>query len=326
MKIGYRTLKTAIATPIALIVANLLGITNVVSAAIFTILCIQPSRKQSVKTAVQRIISSIIVIILSITFFELFGYHYIVLSLLLILFIVISVMLKLEQAILTSIVILLNIFTFGVINLGFVKEQLFLTFIGVGIGLLVNLYMPDLNKPLKRLQIELEDYFQVVLHEIGLYLSEENLHWDGKELSEIDRILDEAKQLVERDQENYLFKEKISHEVYFSMRQKQFELLKQMLPVVTRIPKRDDISDRAAAFFESLSQAVHPGDTTTIYLNKLDEIRKAFDRSGLPETQEDFEARSAVFQLLYLIEEYLLLKHRYRQTGLKHDTKRKRQV
>lgn len=324
MKIGYRTLKTAIATPIALIVANLLGITNIVSAAIFTILCIQPSRKQSVQSAIQRIISAIIVIVLSIIFFELFGYHYIVLSILLILFIVISVMIKMEQAILTSIVILLNIFAFGIINTNFIKEQLFLILVGVGIGLLVNLYMPDLNKPLKKLQSDLEDNFQIVLHEIGLYLSEDRMKWDGKELNEIARILAEADQLVERDQENYLFKEKVSHEVYFSMRKKQFELLKQMLPVVTRLPKRDGISERTADFFESLSQAVHPGDTTTIYLNKLEEVREAFDKSGLPETQEEFEVKSTVFQLLFLIEEYLLIKHRYRHTGTKKKVIRKR--
>src|SRR5699024_4414508 len=124
---------------------------------------------------------------------------------------------------------------------------------------------------------------------------------------------DKAEELVERDRGNYLFREKVSHEVYFSMREKQFNILKQMLPVVTQLPKRDSISAATAAFFESLSEAVHPGDTTTIYLSELDEVRAIFDASPLPETQEDFEARAAIFQLLFLIEEYLLIKHRYRQ-------------
>lgn len=157
----------------------------------------------------------------------------------------------------------------------------------------------------------------MVLHEISLYLRDGNLNWDGKELQDIQLILDEAEQLVERDRENYLFKEKISHEVYFTMRKKQFELLKQMLPVVTRLPRRDSISAVTADFFESLSKAVHPGDTTTIYLSKLDEVRQLFDASPLPETQEEFEARSAIFQLLFLIEEYLMIKHRYRDTDKK---------
>src|SRR5699024_5184936 len=326
MKIGYRTLKTAVATPIAIDVASSLGATNVVSAGIFTMLCIQPSRKQSVESAGYRIIGSIIVIILSIVLFELLGYNFVVLSVCLMIFITISVALKIEQAIMTSTVIMLNLFSFGKINLSFIQEQFYLTFIGVGIGLIVNLYMPDLSKPLNKFQKDLEDHFQIILHEISLYLKEDHLDWDGREIQEVENILDEANALVERDRENNLFKEKLSYEVYFSMRQKQFELLKQMLPVVTRLPKRDAISEKTAEFFESLSKAVHPGDTAMIYIQKLDEVRELFD-DKLPETQEEFEARSSIFQLLYLIEEYLMLKHRYRAPEKKRrGLRRKSQV
>src|SRR5699024_11713619 len=96
----------------------------------------------------------------------------------------------------------------------------FLTFIGGGIGLIVNLYMPDLSKPLNKFQKDLEDHFQIILHEISLYLKEDHLDCDGREIQEVENILDEANALVERDRENNLFKEKLSYEVYFSMRQK----------------------------------------------------------------------------------------------------------
>lgn len=312
MRIGYRTLKTAVATPIAIFVASILGVTNVVSAGIFTMLCIQPSRKQSVQSAGFRIIGSIIAIILSILLFESLGYNFIILSMALMIFISISVALKIEQAIMTSTVIMLNLFSFGSINLSFIQEQFSLTFIGVGIGLIVNLYMPDLTKPLNKLQRDLEDRFQIILHEISLYIKEDNLEWDGKEIQEVEEILKEADALVERDRENNLFKENLSFDVYFSMRSKQFELLKQMLPIVTHLPKRDIISEKTADFFEALAQAVHPGDTATVYLFQLDEVRQLFN-DRLPKTQEEFEARSAIFQLLFLIEEYLKIKHKYRE-------------
>src|SRR5699024_381618 len=213
VKIGYRTLKTAVATPIALFVADLLGITNVVSVAIFTILCIQPSRKKSVESAVQRVISSIIVMILSIVFFELLGYHFIVLSILLIVFIMLSVMLQIEQAIMSSTVVLLNIFSFGAVQVNFLKEQLLFTLIGVSMGLIVNLYMPHLNKAIKKIQINLEDNLKIVLNEISLYLKNGNLDWKWKELEQIQNTLDKAEELVKRDRAHYLFRELVSQEV-----------------------------------------------------------------------------------------------------------------
>ncbi len=75
MKIGYRTIKTAIGTPLAISVAQLLGVTNFVSAGILTILCIQPSRKQSFLSAWNRFSACIIATIYSFIFFETIGYN-----------------------------------------------------------------------------------------------------------------------------------------------------------------------------------------------------------------------------------------------------------
>lgn len=63
MKIGYRTIKTAIATPIAITIAQLVGVTNIASAGILTILCIQPSRKKSVESAWHRFLACILAIL-----------------------------------------------------------------------------------------------------------------------------------------------------------------------------------------------------------------------------------------------------------------------
>ena len=108
MKIGYRTIKTAIATPIAITIAQLVGVTNIASAGILTILCIQPSRKKSVESAWHRFLACILAILFSIVMFELLGYSPITLGILLALFIPTCVFLKIEQGIMTATVITLN--------------------------------------------------------------------------------------------------------------------------------------------------------------------------------------------------------------------------
>lgn len=326
MKIGYRTIKTAIATPVAVSIAQLFSVTNVVSAGILTILCIQPSRKKSVQSAVHRFIACILAIIFSIVFFELFGYHPVTLGVLLAVFIPTTVLLKIEQGILTSTVITLNLYVFGTINVDFIYEQLLLIIIGIGTGLIVNLYMPSLDKKLKQKQDELEDCFQTILHEIALYIREQNMDWDGKEITEVERLLQEAEELVERDRENHLLRDEHSYYNYFKMRKKQFELLQLMLPLVTRLPETDDIAKRIASFFEKLSEAVHPGNTAILFLDELEDIRAQFKKAELPTTQEEFETRASLFQLLREIEDYLIIKSKFKQSDVTRQQQKKRKT
>lgn len=322
MKIGYRTIKTAIGTPIAVSIAQLLSVSNVVSAGILTILCIQPSRKRSVVTAWKRFIACILAIIFSIGFFEILGYSAFVLGLLLAIFIPTTVFLKIDSGILTGTVITLNIFHFGMIKTTFIYEQLLLIIIGIGTGLLVNVYMPSLDKELVRLQKQLEDNIKTILHELASYIKEGKLAWDGKEINTVHQILKEAEQLVERDKENHLLRENHTFDQYFLMRKKQFTLLKQMLPLATRIPKRDDISNDIADFFTELAEAVHPGDTAIIYLQQLADLREQFKSEELPQSQEEFETRASLFQLLFLIEGYLNEKRNFQHQKLKRKKKK----
>lgn len=316
MKIGYRTIKTAIATPIAISIAQLFSVSYVVSAGILTILCIQPSRKKSVESAWHRFVACVLAMIFSVVFFELLGYKPIVLGLLLLIFIPTIVFLNMEQGILTSMVITLNLYGFGSIKVDFLYDQFLLILIGIGTGLLVNLYMPSLDKKLKEKQKQLEDNFQIILLEIALYIREKNMDWAGEEITKVEQLLKEAEELVERDKGNHLLREDHSYYDYFRMRKKQFELLQLMLPLVTRLPEKDDISERIARFFEKLSDAVHPGNTAILYLEELVEIREAFKNEDLPTTQDEFETRASLYQLLREIEDYLNLKNKFRKSDV----------
>lgn len=318
MKIGYRTIKTAIGTPIAISIAQLFSVSNVVSAGILTILCIQPSRKKSVESALHRFFSCILAIIFSVVFFELLGYTPWTLGLLLVIFIPTAVFLKIEKGIMTSTVITLNLYAFGAIKLSFVYDQFMLIIIGIGVGLVVNLYMPSLDEKLKKLQLDLEENFQSILKEIALYIREENMDWDGKEIANVNDIIENADELVERDKENHMLRDQHSYFNYFRMRKKQFYVLQQMLPLVTRLPKRDNISEEISIFFEKLSEVVHPGNTAIIYMYQLRELKESFKKEELPETQEEFETRANLYQLLHELEEYLKLKYKYKKSDVKH--------
>lgn len=316
MKIGYRTIKTAIGTPLAISLAQLAGVTNIVSAGILTILCIQPSRKKSFESAWHRFLASLLAIVFSIVFFELVGYTPFGMFVLLMLFIPTTVFLKIEKGIMTSTVITINLYVLGSIEFVFIKEQIILIFIGIGVGLLMNLYMPSADDKLKKEQLKLEENFQTILKEMAIYIREGNMDWDGKEFSETEDILKNAMKLVELDRENHLLTDKDSYYNYFNMRNSQFELLEKMLPLVTRIPEKDEVTSIVANFLEDLSESVHPGNTAILFLDELKELREKFHKSPLPQTHDEFESRASLYQLLYELEAYLNLKNRFKSSDI----------
>ncbi len=192
-KIGYRTIKTAVGTSLAIIIAQFFHLEFFVSAGIITILCIQNSKKKSLRSASDRFIACSLSILFSFIFFEGIAYHPLVIGLMLLLFIPVTVIFKVNAGIVTSSVILLHIYSKGNMTWGIVFNELGLIVIGIGVALLVNLYMPSLDQELRTYQQEIEENFRSMLKEIALYLRTNDSSWDGKEIADTVKILEKAK-------------------------------------------------------------------------------------------------------------------------------------
>ncbi|WP_173916210.1 aromatic acid exporter family protein [Halobacillus sp. Marseille-Q1614] len=316
MKIGYRTIKTAIGTPLAIWIATLLELENFASAGILTILCIQITRKRSFLSAWHRFAACMVAIIYSFLFFELLGYHPLSIGLMLFLFIPTTVWLKVTPGIVTSSVIILHLYTAQSIGLAIIWNELLLIVVGIGTALLLNLYMPSLEGKLENYQSEIENNFAAILKEIASFLREGNEGWTGKEITETAALIEKAKALSFRDVENHLLRSHNPYYHYFHMRTKQFELLERMLPLVTRISGTHENSLKIAEFFEELSEGVNPGNTAVIYLKKLKILREEFKQKELPATREEFEIRASLFHLLNEIEEYLIIKRSFKKSDV----------
>lgn len=309
MKIGYRTIKTAVGTALSIYLAQQLGLMFFASAGIIAILCIQATRKKSIVTAMNRLISCLLGLLIGGLFFACFGYHPVTVGLLLLIFIPLTVRLKINEGFVTSTVILMHIYTLERMDLEILVNELALLTIGIGVALLVNLPMPSVEKELQRLQQRVEQNFAAILQEFCFYLRNGQSSWDGREMIETERLLKEAIRLSVQDAENRLRNQEDRYYSYFLMREKQFELLQQMLPIVSSLTQQVPQGRVIADFLDHLSKAIHPGNTAYLFLDKLHEMRREMQRDSLPLTQAEFEIRASLFYLLKLIEQYLFIKH-----------------
>lgn len=70
------------------------------------------------------------------------------------------------------------------------------------------------------------------------------------------------------------------------MRQKQFEILERMLPLISRIHATEDEYYYIGELFENLSKNVQPQNTAIKYLEQLSNIRKQFNKEELPKDRQ----------------------------------------
>ena len=311
-RIGYRTLKTAIGTELAISLAQVVGLNNFASAGIITILCIQVTKKRSLRTSWDRLIACLTAMGFSAAFFELLGYNPLVIGIMLLLFIPVTVLLRVQGGVVTSSVIILHFYSSSHITWSLFYNEILLIVIGIGVALLMNLYMPSVDNKLMSYQEQIEDNFHAIFKEIVHYLRTNEMVWTGQEITETSTLLNEAKSLASKELENRFLRNEDIFYVYFRMRQKQFDIIERLLPLVSSIPATIEQGKKVADFIEELSEHIHPYNTAYVYLDKLAALRHEFRDMELPKTREEFEIRAALLQLVNELEQYLTIKDAFR--------------
>ena len=310
--IGYRTLKTALGASVAIAIAQYLELNFYTAAGILTILCIQPTKRKSVHAVYTRIVSSLVGMTFAFVFFEIFGYHAAVLGIVLILFIPTIVSLGVAEGFVSSAVIMMHVFFTANFTLDLFINELLLMAIGFGMGLIVNMYMPDIKKDILAYQGKTEQLFAKILAEIAGYLRNGDTLWDGKELIEATKVLNAAKTLAYQDVQNHLARKDNIYYVYFDMRERQLEIIERVLPKITALPVMTEQAPLIATFLEDLSEHVHGGNTASHFLEKLDKVKEEFAKMPLPKDHETFLAMAAMYQFIEEMDEYLVIKQSFK--------------
>ncbi|GIN60613.1 hypothetical protein J27TS8_06060 [Robertmurraya siralis] len=321
-RIGYRTIKTALGTTLSILLAQTIGLNNFASAGILTILCIKPTKVKSVKASWDRVLACLMAMLFSTIFFEGITYHPITIGLMLLFFIPTAVMCKAQEGIVSSSVIILHIYMAGNVTFELLLNELGIVIIGVGMALIMNLYMPSAGKKLIQYQAELEDNFRKIILEIVHYLRTSDSSWDGSELTRTARLIDEAKTMAFQDVENHFRRNDHLYYHYFKMREKQFEIIERILPLVASLPVTVVQGQMIGDFLEELAEHISPGEVPKNFLENLLEMREEFQSMGLPQTREEFEVRAALLQLTKEMEQYLMLKNSFKY--LKREKKKYR--
>ncbi|OIK10339.1 hypothetical protein BIV60_21565 [Bacillus sp. MUM 116] len=311
MKIGLRTIKTALGAGVSIWIAELLHLQFSSFAAIICILCIEKTKIQSIRSSLERFAACTLSLALSGLVFRVLGFNPLVFSLFILLLIPLLVRLRLQKGFINSVVIVLHIFTLEDFTLPIALNELQIVIIGVGVAILLNSYMPNVEKNLKETKSIIEEKFKKILFEYGAYLEKGDQGWDGKELLELEEDLKKGKILAIQFDENQLLADKKGYYHYFDMREKQFVILNRMLPIVSSL--NEDVVQRHvfAQYLYDISTDVKSANTVDKHLNRLKDQYRKMKELELPKSRNEFETRAAVYHLMNEMEFYLKTKMNY---------------
>ena len=312
MLIGYRTLKTAVAAALAMWIAEEMQLDYYVFAAIIAILSIQATRKKSFRASYERIMASLLAIGVGYILFEVIGYRPIAIALYFIIFLPVTQRLRLQDGFITSVVILTHLYTAQKLNLDIFLNEIYLLLIGVGVGLLVNMYMPSLDQTIAERRRQIDQRIAALFFEVAAAVETGRINHHSLTLHETERLLKEGKDASLKRMGNAIGRRNDDEDyLYFRMREQQFELLCGIVRTVDDLVLVVAEGKKVADLFRTIGDNVRPDADATVFLNELRRLLEEFRVSPLPTTRDEFEVRSALLHMLQETEQYLQLKQRF---------------
>lgn len=313
MKIGTRTLKTAVAAGIAMLISETIHLDYFVFAAIIAILSIQETRKKSIRASYERVMASLLAIGMGAAMFTLLGYSPVTLTLYFVIFIPLVQQLKLQDGLITSVVILTHLYTEAQFTLELFINELFLIAIGVGVGLVVNMYMPTLDREIERIKENIDRSLAVLFYDVAACVETGVYNNHSMMLIKTRDYLKEGKDLALRRMGNSIGKRNEDMDyLYFRMRERQYDILKRVADNAREITMVVNEAKPVATFLRRVGDHVNEQADASVFLQELEEMIEHYRKNvPLPTTREEFEVRSSLLNILSDVKSYLILKERY---------------
>lgn len=304
--IGIRIIKTAVATVIAIYIATYFSLNFALSAGLLAVLGVDITKRRSLLNILHRILASILGLLVASFLFDIIGFYIWMIGIYILFAYPVLAKMKLKDGIVTSSVIVFHVFSEQSIHYEVILNEIWLLLIGLGSATLINfLYMPKVEKDLKSARMEVENLLSEIFNQMSVHLKDTSTIWQGKELIEVEKKINEGLGLATRFSENNLFRQENGWLHYFQMRDRQMESVNKMVGLVAQVYESIPQGKMTAAVFDELIKEVKEEYYSGRILDDLNHVETLFRDMELPKTRKEFEVRSAILQLCFELKDYL---------------------
>ena len=311
---GLRTLKTALGAALAIYLSQRLGLSYAVNSGIIVILSIQTTKRKSRDLAIMRLGSTILALAIGAIMFSLIGFTPLAFGAYVLAFIPLAAKLKFNDGIVPCSVLVSHLLAVQSVSLPWLGNELMQMVIGAGIGFLLNLQMPSLEKKLNEDILEIEKLQKAIL--LNMADSLKNHKSSEKEEALYHKLEEKLKISYERalaESENHLIKNVTYYVKYIEMRSVQFEIMRYMKKYAKKIYKDTERTDMVEALTKIVADQLHELNTKDKLITELVEYKEIFKSMELPKTREDFESRASLYEYIGDLEHLIDVKRSFVQ-------------
>ncbi|MFY9421876.1 MAG: aromatic acid exporter family protein [Bacilli bacterium] len=295
----FRLGKLSAGFMIGMLVAKAFSLPYFYTAGVITVLSLEPTRKALIESGSVRILDSLLALGLASLLFHFFGFAVWVLFAFVALFIPLSFILKLDKGIVVSLVLVSQIYLETDIKNSL--NALYILAIGVGVALILNLYMPR-NRQIQAEIAAIDSLINGLIQDIA--------HKRQVSFSEIDGLLAKTYKNIQVELENLNFDLTTKRLKYVEMRMEQVSILKrieQILSEVEEIKEKEIILN----FLKEFQNRIGEKNYASGLALRLQELFSQFREIPLPENRRMFENRAKLYYVLLEIDQFLNLKLAY---------------
>ena len=309
MKIGMRTIKTALCATIGIMLAQGLGLLYPTAAGIIALLSVTNTKRSAFKVGFYRLCSLALATGIAYLSFSLIGYNPIAFGIYLLFFIPLAARGKMSEGIPVSSVLVTHYYLEESLSLALIGNAFMLLLIGVGLALLANLYMPDISAKLTKNQAKIDTMIRALLIEMSTYFNGENVVSNCDNLlQDLTTLLNEAEGYAQRHDENQLLTTDIYFLEYFTMRRMQVNVLAKMQEIIRQIdPSQSNITEVANLLNLAGETFSESNDGQDLKANIAETLAR-YRQAELPQSRLEFENRARLYQLLNEFEHFIEIK------------------
>lgn len=312
MSLTQRTIRITLAALFSIIIANLIGLENSMSAGIIAILSILDTRLETVKTALARLLSTLLAFTIATIIFLAFDFSVYSFGVYLAIYIPLAYLGKVDAGIAPCSVLVTHFILAESVSWHWQLNGLLIMIIGLILALLFSLWIPSFNKKLDTHVKEIEKQMSLVLFLLDRYLA------DGSR--SLERIQDELADLCDKvlafddlaliEYENKAFSKSVQNYYvkYAQMRKQQFEILERISELLPKVLPNTEENRILASIIGKTAEQLDEENTGIELLEAIEKLYTIFRESELPQSRKEFESRAILYYILTDFENFLILK------------------
>ena len=313
-RICIKSLKIAVGSGLAIVLASLLNLKYEIFAGTITLLTILTTKWETIRLSLYRVVTFFVSVAICFFVFNQLGGGWLEYGIFVLLMVFFCEAFGWGATISVNAVIGAHLFTEADFSLKFILNEFSLVFIGISIAVILSFFSNNRGtqeRILKDMRYVEESLKEIILH-MADYLRNKPLKhsvWD-----DIDQLEMKIKTYIEDAYEynNNSFSKHPEYYIdYFEMRLLQIDELHSLHYEMRKMQSMPEQAEIVAGFVDFVSESIGKMLVLDAQLERLYAILEHMKTQELPKTREEFESRAILYHVLMDMEDFLLIKKRF---------------